>query len=115
MAYNLHTLSRLKWVMQQSLAKTLAHKHKTSVRKIYKKYQTEIEVDGKQYKVFQVIIHREGKKPLIATWGGIHSPWICKQTYKTSLDGNGAVDPNWKNDSWHKYVKYVKPHVSPIR
>jgi group II intron reverse transcriptase/maturase len=67
LAYNLHTLSRLKWVMQQSLAKTLAHKHKTSVRKIYKKYQTEIEVEGKRYKVFQVIVPREEKKPLIAT------------------------------------------------
>src|SRR5947199_10092499 len=75
LAYNLHTISRLKWVMQQSLAKTLAHKHKTSVRKIYKKYQTEIEREGKRYKVFQVMIHREGKKPLIATWGGITLTW----------------------------------------
>jgi hypothetical protein len=75
LAYNLHTLSRLKWVMQQSLAKTLAHKHKTSVRKIYKKYQTDMEVDGQWYKVFQVIIPREGKKPLVATWGGIPLTW----------------------------------------
>jgi len=80
LAYNLHTLSRLKWVMQQSLAKTLAHKHKSSVRKIYKKYQTEIEVEGKRYKVFQVMIHREGKKPLIATWGGITLTWDMKAT-----------------------------------
>ena len=80
MAYNLHTLSRLKWVMQQSLAKTLAHKHKSSVRKIYKKYQTEIEVDGKQYKVFQATILREGKNPLVATWGGITLTWDMKAT-----------------------------------
>ncbi len=33
MAYNLHTLNRLRWVMEQSLTKTLAHKHKTSVTK----------------------------------------------------------------------------------
>jgi group II intron reverse transcriptase/maturase len=75
LAYNLHTLSHLKWVMQQSLAKTLAHKHKTSVRKIYKQYQTESEVEGKRYKVLQVIIPREGKKPLVATWGGITLTW----------------------------------------
>lgn len=80
MAYNLHTLSRLKWVMQQSLAKTLAHKHKTSVRKIYKKYQTEIDVEGKRYKVFQVKILREGKNPLTATWGGITLTWDMKAT-----------------------------------
>jgi hypothetical protein len=78
LAYNLHTLSRLKWVMQQSLAKTLAHKHKTSVRKIYKKYQKEIDAEGKRYKVFQVMILREGKNPLVATWGGITLTWDMK-------------------------------------
>jgi group II intron reverse transcriptase/maturase len=88
MAYTLHTLSRLKWVMQQSLAKTLAHKHKTSVRKIYKKYQTEIEVEGKRYKVFQVMIHREGKKPLTATWGGIPLTWDMQATLEDR--------PGWK-------------------
>ena len=88
MAYNLHTLSRLKWIMQQSLAKTLAHKHKTSVRKIYKKYQTEIEVEGKRYKVFQVKIPREGKKPLIATWGGITLTWEMQATLEDR--------PGWK-------------------
>jgi group II intron reverse transcriptase/maturase len=75
MAYNLHTLTRLKGVMQESLAKTLALKHRTSVRKIYKKYQTEMEVEGKQYKVFQVVIPRAGKKPLVATWGGVTLTW----------------------------------------
>jgi group II intron reverse transcriptase/maturase len=85
MAYNLHTLSRLKWVMQQSLAKTLAHKHKTSVRKIYKKYQTEINVEGKRYKVFQVTIPREGKNPLVATWGGITLTWDTKATIEDRL------------------------------
>jgi len=80
MAYNLHTLTRLKGVMQESLAKTLAFKYKTSVRKIYEKYQTEIEVEGKRYKVFQVIIPREGKKPLVATWGGIPLTWDIRAT-----------------------------------
>jgi hypothetical protein len=31
LAYNLHTLHQLKWVMEQSLTKTLATKHQTSV------------------------------------------------------------------------------------
>ena len=75
MAYNLHTLNRLKAVMQESLAKTLAFKYKTSIRKIYEKYHTEIEVEGKRYKVFQVIVPREGKKPLVATWAGIPLTW----------------------------------------
>ncbi len=88
LAYNLHTLSHLKWVMQQSLAKTLAHKHKTSVRKIYKQYQAESEVEGKRYKVFQVIIPREGKKPLVATWGGITLTWDMQAPIEDQ--------PSWK-------------------
>ncbi len=61
--------------MEQSLVKTLAHKHQTSVRKIYKQYRTEIEVDGRKYKVLQVSISREGKNPLVATWGGVPLIW----------------------------------------
>jgi len=44
MAYNLHTLSKLKWVMEASLTKTLAYKHKCSVNKVYGKYQVGVPV-----------------------------------------------------------------------
>jgi len=85
MAYNLHTLTRLQGVMQESLAKTLALKYKTSLRKIYKKYQTEMMEEGKRYKVFQVIVPREGKKPLVATWGGITLTWDIGATIEDRL------------------------------
>lgn len=75
LAYNLHILHQLKWTMEISLAKTLATKHKTTVRKIYKKYQRDLDVEGKKYKVLQVTVPREGKKPLVATWGGIPLTW----------------------------------------
>lgn len=61
--------------MEQSLVKTLAHKHNTSVRKIYKHYRTESEGEKRKYKVRQVTIPREGKKPLVATWGAIPLIW----------------------------------------
>lgn len=77
-AYNLHTMKSLKWAMEWSLTKTLAHKHKTSVGNIYEKYQTKLHVDGKTYKGLQVIVPREGKKPLTATWGGIPLTWDIK-------------------------------------
>ena len=75
LAYNLHSLDQLKWLMEQSLVKTLASKHKTSVRKIYKQYRTEIKVDERKYKVLQVTLLREEKKPLVATWGAIPLIW----------------------------------------
>jgi group II intron reverse transcriptase/maturase len=75
LAYNLHTLHHLKWVMEQSLTKTLATKHHTSVQKIMDKYKAELVVEGTTYKGLRVSVPREGKKPLIATWGGIPLKW----------------------------------------
>ena len=75
LAYNLHTLQRLKWVMEQSLTKTLATKHRTSVQKIMDKYKAELVVEGTTYKGLRVSVPREGKKPLVATWGGIPLKW----------------------------------------
>jgi len=71
LANDLHRLSRLKWVMEQSLTKTLATKLKVTVKKVYRKYKATWTVDGKPYKGLQVTVPREGKNPLLAKWGGI--------------------------------------------
>ena len=71
LANNLHRCHRLKWIMGQSLTKTLASKLKITVSEVYEKYQTTFTVDKKPYKGLQVTVIREGKKPLIAKWGGI--------------------------------------------
>src|SRR5260370_35943541 len=57
--------------MQRSLIKTLATKLKISGKKVRELYSTTWMVNGKSYKGFQVTVPREGKKPLIAKWGGI--------------------------------------------
>jgi group II intron reverse transcriptase/maturase len=75
LAYNLHTLGQLRWVMEQSLTKTLAHKHKRSVKTIYAQYQATLEVAGTRYQGLQVVVPREGKPPLKATWGGVPLKW----------------------------------------
>src|SRR5437660_8393191 len=75
LAYNMHTLHRLKWVMENSLTKTLAHKLKVSVAKIYERYRAELVVEGKKYKGLRVIVPRKDKEPLVATWGGISLAW----------------------------------------
>jgi group II intron reverse transcriptase/maturase len=71
LANDIHRFSRLKWVMQRSLVKTLAAKLKITGQKVRKKYSTTWTVNGEPYKGFQVTVLREGKKPLIAKWGGI--------------------------------------------
>jgi group II intron reverse transcriptase/maturase len=82
LAYNLHRLTTLEGVMEQSLTKTLATKHKMSVPKVYRKYQASFREGKKCYKVLQTVIEREGKKPLIARWGGISLQWNSKAPIK---------------------------------
>lgn len=75
LAYNLHCFSALEAVMKQSLTKTLARKHQTSVREVFRRYQSIHYLEEKPYKVLQVVIERKGKKPLIARWGAISLKW----------------------------------------
>jgi hypothetical protein len=60
-------MSRIKWILQTSLLKTLASKHKTTVSKIIKKHR----VPDQEYTTYRVTIARPGKEPLIATFGGM--------------------------------------------
>jgi hypothetical protein len=80
LAYNMHTLKKLKWIMEISLTKTLAHKFKMSVAKVYKRYGTELMVKDKKRKGLQVSIPRQDKDPLVATWGGVPLTWDIKAT-----------------------------------
>ena len=78
MAYNLHTLNRLKWVMHLSLVKTLAKKFKTTCRQIYHRYKATISTTDGTFKVLQVVRPRESKTPLITHFGGVS--WMKKMS-----------------------------------
>jgi hypothetical protein len=80
LAYNMTSLAKLKWVMETSLTKTLALKHKMSVPQVYETYAVKLKVNGKEYKGLQVIVPKpdKRKKPLVATWGGISLAWDIK-------------------------------------
>jgi len=80
LAYNIARLGKLRWVMETSLTKTLAAKHKMSVKQVRKKYRATVVVEGKEYKALQASTPREGKEPLIATWGGVSLAWDIKAT-----------------------------------
>jgi len=71
MAHNLAALARLRWIMEISMLKTLAGKHKSSLMKMKRKYITRIRTEDGLRRTAQVVIHREGKKPLIASFGAV--------------------------------------------
>jgi Type II intron maturase len=70
-AFNVHRLQQLHQVMKLSLAKTLASKHRTSVVKVIRKYQTTVPTPHGRLKVLQAIQQRGEKEPLMARFGGI--------------------------------------------
>lgn len=75
LAFNVHRLWQLHWVMSLSLVKTLATKFRTSVHQIRRKYQkTIVTLHGTQ-KVLEVVVERGTKKPLVARFGGIELRW----------------------------------------
>ena len=72
LAQNVCWLSKLHWVMQTSLLKTLAHKYKASVRAMARKYKATRETPEGTLKCLRVTVERGGDKPpLVAYFGGI--------------------------------------------
>ena len=72
LALNVSHFGKLQWVMQQSLAKTLAAKHKTPRRKLIRRYQSTVNTEHGERACLQVVVERgEGKRPLVARFGGI--------------------------------------------
>lgn len=72
LAQNLSWFSKVYWYMETSLLKTLAFKHKSSINKMLAKYKTTTtSTNGRTVPCLQVVVPRENKPPLVATWGGI--------------------------------------------
>ncbi|RRN51889.1 reverse transcriptase [Streptococcus suis] len=72
LAQNLSWFSKVYWYMETSLLKTLAFKHKSSINKMLAKYKTTTtSTNGRTVPCLQVVVPREDKPPLVATWGGI--------------------------------------------
>jgi group II intron reverse transcriptase/maturase len=71
LAGDVHRLKRLQWAMETSMLKTLANKHRSTVSKMARKYEATIETPHGPRKCFQASIQRDGRKPLVARFGGI--------------------------------------------
>jgi group II intron reverse transcriptase/maturase len=79
LAQDVFRLEKLRWVMETSMLKTLAGKHKSTVAKMARKYKASIDTLDGSRTCFQVTVHRErGRKPLVARFGGI--PLTRKRT-----------------------------------
>jgi group II intron reverse transcriptase/maturase len=71
LAQDVFRLGRLRWVMETSMLKTLAGKHRSTVTRMARKYKATIETPAGPRTVFQVTVERDrGRKPLVARFGG---------------------------------------------
>jgi group II intron reverse transcriptase/maturase len=64
-------LDRLNWVMQTSMLKTLAAKHRSTVTTMANKHQAVVVTSHGRRRCFEVCVERAGRKPLVARFGGI--------------------------------------------
>ena len=72
LAGDVYRLDRLHWVMQTSLLKTLAGKYGSTVTTMARRYKATIETPHGPRKCLQASVERgKGRKPLVATFGGI--------------------------------------------
>ena len=87
-ATNLGALNHLRWVMEMSLAKTLAAKLKISVSQVFKRYKTTIQTDNGPRKVLMVKVDEPGKKPLVTYWGGVS---LARDNTATLIDTQAPI------------------------
>jgi hypothetical protein len=71
LAGDVSRLHRLRWVMETSMLKTLAAKHRSTVPKMAAKHKTRIDTEQGPQVCFEAHIERTNRKPLVARFGGI--------------------------------------------
>jgi group II intron reverse transcriptase/maturase len=71
LAENVSAIGKLRYIMETSLLKTLAAKHKSSVPKMKEKYSSTVMTPNGPRKCLKVEIIRPDKQPLTVTFGGI--------------------------------------------
>lgn len=71
LAGDVFRLHRLRWVMETSMLKTLASKHRSSVTKMAAKHKAKIVTPHGPRTRFEARIEREGSTALVAWFGGI--------------------------------------------
>jgi len=83
-------MNRVKYILETSLAKTLAHKHRLTVTQAFRKYRGVNRVDN--LLTLQIIVQRPDKDPLIAIFGGF--------PFKRKPEGLGTYDFRYEN-AWY--------------
>ena len=88
LAQDVFRLDKLHWVMETSMLKTLAGKHKSTAAEMARKYKATIDTGAGSRTCFQVTVPRESRKPLVARFGGIP---LTRQRTEPGQQRRGAI------------------------
>jgi len=95
LAQNVAWLHKLEWVMRTSLLKTLANKYKASVTEMANKYLSKAETPHGPKTCLEVTVTRQGKKPLVARFGGIS---LTRQRKANLVDNPPIIYAPFRNE-----------------
>jgi len=102
LAQDVFRLDTLHWVMETSMLKTLAGKHKSTVTKMARKYKTAINTPDGPRTCFQVIVQRDrGRTPLVARFGGIP---LKRQRAAVLTDLSPTIATTKRNELLHRLL-----------
>jgi len=102
LAQDVFRLERLRWVMETSMLKTLAGKHRSSVTRMAAKYKTVIDTPAGKRTCFQVTVPRDhGRKPLVARFGGIP---LRRQRNTVLIDRAPVMASTKRNELIHRLL-----------
>src|SRR6195952_184148 len=102
LAQDVFRLGVLHWVMETSLLKTLAGKHRSTVTKMARRYKASVPTPVGPRTCLQVRIERaDGRKPLIARFGGIP---LQRQRTATLVDQRPVLASTRRNELIHRLL-----------
>nr|WP_274919498.1 group II intron reverse transcriptase/maturase [Streptomyces sp. WZ-12] len=102
LAQDVFRLGRLQWVMETSLLKTLAGKHRSTVTKMARKYKSIVETpEGPRTCLTVTVLRDRGRKPLVARFGGIP---LKRQRKAVLTDRRPVMASAKRNELIHRLI-----------
>ena len=102
LANDVHRLRKLHWVMETSLLKTLAAKHRSTVTKMARNHKAIVDTaEGPRVCLRTIVKRGEGRKPLVAWFGGIP---LTRQKKATLIDRTPALATTHGNELIHRLL-----------
>jgi hypothetical protein len=102
LAQNVSHVGKLRWVMETSMLKSLAAKHRSTVPKMARRHKHTVETPQGTRVCFEAVVPRDdGRKPLVARFGGIP---LTRQRTAVLSDRRPVMASTRQNELIHRLL-----------